>query len=94
MAQSDAAAAYLERMNPGARGSLAATDPEFAERYNTFAFDEVVNEEAAKLPHRERFLAILAALMDSILIQAPENFLHFCGFHLPLPFQLQVQSPR
>ena len=47
MAQSDAAAAYLERMNPGATGSLAATDPEFAERFNTFAFDEVVNEEAA-----------------------------------------------
>lgn len=63
MAQSDAAAAYLERMNPGARGSLAATDSEFAERYNTFAFDEVVNEEAAKLPDRERLLAILAALM-------------------------------
>lgn len=63
MAQSDAAAAYLERMNPGATGSLATTDPEFAERFNTFAFDEVVNEEAAKLPHRERFLAILAALM-------------------------------
>ncbi|WP_329739427.1 carboxymuconolactone decarboxylase family protein [Enorma massiliensis] len=63
MAQSDAAAAYLERMNPGATGSLATTDPEFAERFNTFAFDEVVNEEAAKLPDRERFLAILAALM-------------------------------
>lgn len=63
MAQSDAAAAYLERMNPGATGSLAATDPEFAERFNTFAFDEVVNEESAKLPDRERFLAILAALM-------------------------------
>lgn len=63
MAQSDAAAAYHERMNPGATGSLATTDPEFAERFNTFAFDEVVNEEAAKLPDRERFLAILAALM-------------------------------
>lgn len=63
MAQSDAAAAYLERMNPGATDSLATTDPEFAERFNTFAFGEVVNEEAAKLPDRERFLAILAALM-------------------------------
>lgn len=63
MAQSDAAAAYHERMNPGATGSLATTDPEFAERFNTFAFDEVVNEEAAKLPDRERFLAILAVLM-------------------------------
>ena len=66
MAQSDAAAAYLERMNPGATGSLATTDPEFAERFNTFAFDEVVNEEAAKLPDRERFLAILAAARASM----------------------------
>lgn len=63
MAMSEAAQAYASKVNPGSFGSLAATDPEFVERWGTFAFDEVVNEEAAKLPDRERFLVILATLM-------------------------------
>ncbi len=63
MAMSESAAAYLKKLDPSGEASLAATDPEFAERFDTFAFDEVVNDEAACLPDRERFLAILAALM-------------------------------
>lgn len=63
MALSDAAMAYLTKMNAGAVASLVETDPEYAERIGTFAFDEVVNDEAASLPDRTRFLAILAALM-------------------------------
>lgn len=63
MEQSQAATRYLDEMGPGPRDSLARTDPEFTARLNTFAFDEVVNEPSAELPARERFLAILAALM-------------------------------
>lgn len=60
---SDAALAYRERILPGRASEFAQTDPEFVERFENFAFDEVVNEEAAQLPDRERFLAILAALL-------------------------------
>ena len=60
---SEAALAYRERIMPGRTPELAATDPEFVERFENFAFDEVVNEGAAQLPDRERFLAILAALL-------------------------------
>lgn len=59
----EAARAYRERILPGRVPELAETDPEFVERFENFAFDEVVNEEAASLPDRERFLAILAALL-------------------------------
>ena len=60
---SEAALAYRERIMPGRTPELIETDPEFVERFENFAFDEVVNEEAAQLPDRERFLAILAALL-------------------------------
>lgn len=39
------------------------TDPEFAERFEHFAFDEVVNEEGQQLDGRTRYMAILAALI-------------------------------
>lgn len=42
---------------------MRKTDPEFAERFEHFAFDEVVNEEAARLPAQTRYLAVLAALI-------------------------------
>ena len=42
---------------------LAQTDPEFAERFAYFAGEEVPGEVGADLPARERYLAILAALM-------------------------------
>ena len=42
---------------------LAATDPEFAERFAYFAGEEVPGEPSAELPARERYLAILAALL-------------------------------
>lgn len=57
------------------------TDPEFAERFEHFAFDEVVNEEGQQLPAPTRYLAILAALIGcggvdaygEILPKAMEN---------------------
>lgn len=66
----EAAQAYLARMFP--QGSpvldeLAATDPEFIERFQNFAFDEVVGGGAPQgqdpLDDRTRFLAILATLV-------------------------------
>lgn len=60
---SEAAQNYREHILPGSAPELAETDPEFVERFENFAFDEVVNEEVAALPDRERFLAILAALL-------------------------------
>lgn len=43
--------------------ALAQTDPEFAERFAYFAGEEVPAEGAANLPARERYLAVLAALL-------------------------------
>lgn len=42
---------------------LFKTDPELAERFSHFAFDEVVNEEGQTLEPTTRYLAILAALI-------------------------------
>ena len=42
---------------------LKHTDPEFAERFEHFAFDEVVNEEGQQLDAQTRNLAILATLI-------------------------------
>ena len=60
---------------------LHKTDPEFAERFEHFAFDEVVNEENQQLEASTRYLAILATLIGcggvdiykEILPQALEN---------------------
>ena len=50
---------------------LAPTNPEFAERFSYFAGEEVPSEPTAKLPSRERYLAILAALLGC---QGAEQF--------------------
>ena len=42
---------------------LHKTDPEFAERFEYFAFCEVPNEKGQQLPEKTRYLAILAALI-------------------------------
>ncbi len=42
---------------------LYTTDPEFAERFEHFAFNEVINEENQQLDDRTRYMAILAALI-------------------------------
>ncbi len=52
--------------------NISSTAPEFAERFEHFAFDEVVNEEGQQLPAQTRYLAMLAALIG-------------CGGHVRLP---------
>lgn len=61
MAITEAAKAYHEKMFPGGHSKLLETDPEFAERFYNFAYDEVVNQD--DLDDRTRFMAILAALL-------------------------------
>ena len=39
------------------------TDPEFMERFEHFAFDEVVNEEGQQLDDVTRHMAIIATLL-------------------------------
>lgn len=43
--------------------NLYVTDPEFMERFEHFAFNEVPNEEGQKLDDKTRYMAILAALI-------------------------------
>lgn len=52
---------YHEKMFPGYHSTFLETDPEFIERFDNFAFDEVVNHD--DLDDRMRFMAILAALL-------------------------------
>ena len=51
------------------------TDPEFMERVEHFAFDEVVNEENQQLDAPVRWLAILAALVGCQGLDAYKEFL-------------------
>ncbi len=54
---------YHGEMFPGYESKYAVTDPEFIERFDNFAFDEVINEPNAKLDDKTRFHVILAALL-------------------------------
>ncbi len=72
------------------------TGPEFAERFEHFAFDKVVNEDGQQLPGETRYLAILATLIgcggvdayEEILPPAMENGVFSrSGIALPLPGQ-------
>lgn len=61
MAITENAKAYHEKMFPGYQSKILETDPEFIERFDNFAFDEVVNHD--DLDGKTRFMAILAALI-------------------------------
>jgi len=52
---------YHEKMFPGYESKFLETDPEFIERFDNFAFDEVVNQD--DLEDKTRFIAILATLI-------------------------------
>ncbi len=54
---------YHERMFPGCKSDFLRTDPEFIERFDNFAFDEVVNQEGQRLDDKTRWMAILATLI-------------------------------
>lgn len=54
---------------------LHRTDPEFAERFEYFAFDEVVSEENQQLEPFARYLAILATLIGCGGVEAYKEML-------------------
>lgn len=58
---SDHAKEYHEKMFPGYVSKFLETDPEFIERFDNFAFDEVVR--TGDMDDRTRFMAILATLL-------------------------------
>ncbi len=73
------AKAYYQKMFPNGAPRFSETDPEFVERFENFAFDEVVNQD--DLDGRTRFMAILAALLGcqaldefKIMLPAALNF--------------------
>ena len=79
MELTEQAKAYHARMFPGRTSPLAETDPEFIERFDNFAFDEVVS--SGSLDDKTRFLAILAALIGcqgidefKVMLPAALNF--------------------
>lgn len=51
------------------------TDPEFKERFEQFAFKEVVQEENQQLPDTTRYIAILAALIGCQGVEAYQELL-------------------
>ena len=61
MAISENARDYHEKMFPGYVSKFLETDPEFIERFDNFAFDEVV--QTGDMDGRTRFMAILATLL-------------------------------
>jgi 4-carboxymuconolactone decarboxylase len=61
MAISELSKQYHEKMFPGYVSKFLETDPEFIERFDNFAFDEVVNQD--DLDDRTRMMAILATLL-------------------------------
>ena len=61
MAINENAKNYHEKMFPGYVSKFLTTDPEFIERFDNFAFDEVVN--TCKIDDKSRFMAILATLL-------------------------------
>lgn len=61
MSISEDAKNYHEKMFPGYQSDFLRTDPEFIERFDNFAFDEVLKE--VDLDDRTRFMSILATLL-------------------------------
>lgn len=61
MSITEASKKYHDKMFPGYHSRFLETDPEFIERFDNFAFDEVVNSD--DLDDRTRMIAILAALL-------------------------------
>lgn len=55
--------------------NLKSTDPEFAERFEHFAYDEVVNEENQQLDNQTRYIAILATIIGCQGIDAFKEIL-------------------
>ena len=84
MAISDFAKEYHEKMFPGYISKFLETDPEFIERFDNFAFDEVIHMPdigGKEVDGRTRHMAILATLLGCqgidefrVMVPAAINF--------------------
>lgn len=81
MAISDFTKEYNEKMFSDVVSELRVSDPEFIERFDNFAFDEVVNEKGVELDGKTRMTCILAVLLGcqgidefKIMLPAALNF--------------------
>ena len=81
MAISEFAKNYHQKMFPDGTSTYLTTDPEFIERFDNFAFDEVINQAGAQLDDKTRFLAILSTLLGcqgidefKVMVPAAMNF--------------------
>ena len=54
---------YHARMYPEYQSDFKRTDPEFIERFDNFAFDEVIKQTSDKLDDHTRFICYLATLL-------------------------------
>ena len=66
MAITEFAKEYHEKMFPGYKSKFLETDPEFIERFDNFAFDEVINMPdigGKEVDGRTRHMSILATLL-------------------------------
>lgn len=79
MAITEKAKTYHEKMFPNCKSKFLETDPEFIERFDNFAFDEVVSQTG--LDGKTEFMAILATLLGCqgsdefhVMIPAALNF--------------------
>ena len=66
---------YHERMFPGYESVAIKKDPEFIERFDNFAYDEVVNQPGQELPDKTRWMAILSTLIGSQAVVMYERLL-------------------
>jgi len=73
MAMSKKAKDYHERMFPDNKSEFLKTDPDFIERFDNFAFDEVVNHD--DLDDKTRWFAILASLIGCQAIDEFKNLI-------------------
>lgn len=75
MSITELAKGYHEKMFPGYQSDFLRTDPEFIERFDNFAFDEVINQEGQQLDDKTRWMAILATLIGCQGIDEYEKLL-------------------
>lgn len=69
--------------------NLYKTDSEFMERFEQFAFDEVVHEEGQQLPEHTRYLAILATLIGCGGLDAYKEMLPNALTHGVTPIEVK-----
>ena len=66
MAITENAKAYHEKLFPGMVSQLAQTDPEFIERFDNFAFDEVLHQPRQGLDDEALLIRVVSQCLPYI----------------------------